>query len=234
MDPEAVIGIWLLDEDKGGVAEDSSGNGHDGKIIGDRKVVKAKFNKGFEFKGKLNNYISVPHDKSLNLAEFTIAYWCKMGVSGKWQIPVQKVDFAVNGSHRNVDFQTPPAGGNVSVYFSQGANQWRGANGKTEVSDEKWHHIAGSYDLDALLLYVDGVLEGEGDHDGKPDFMDDPLMLGSGKIWPFMGIIDDVGIFSKALSADDIKNIMNKGLSSTLAVVSLSGKLTTTWAEIKK
>ena len=64
--------------------------------------------------------------------------------------------------------------------------------------------------------------------------MDDPLMLGGGKIWPFMGIIDDVGIFSKALSADDIKNIMNKGLSSTLAVVSLSGKLTTTWAEIKK
>jgi len=40
-----------------------------------------------------------------------------MEVSGKWQIPVQKVDNAAGGSHRNVDFQTPPAGGNVSVYF---------------------------------------------------------------------------------------------------------------------
>ena len=64
--------------------------------------------------------------------------------------------------------------------------------------------------------------------------MDDPLMLGGGQLWPFKGIIDDVGLFNKALSADDIKNIMNKGLSRTLAVVSSSGKLTTIWAEIKK
>jgi len=64
--------------------------------------------------------------------------------------------------------------------------------------------------------------------------MDDPLMLGGGTIWPFKGIIDDVGLFNKALSADDIKNIMNDGLSSTLAVVSSLGKLTTTWAEIKQ
>jgi hypothetical protein len=64
--------------------------------------------------------------------------------------------------------------------------------------------------------------------------MDDPLMLGGGKLWPLKGIVDDVGVFNKALSADDIKNIMNDGLSSTLAVVSSLGKLTTTWAEIKQ
>ena len=96
-----------------------------------------------------------------------------------------------------MDFQTAPAGGNVSVYFSQGANQWRGALGKTVVSDEKWHHTAGSYDGKKLLLYVDGVQEAEGDHKGKPDFMDDPLMLVGGTIWPFKGIIDDVGLFKK-------------------------------------
>ena len=78
----------------------------------------------------------------------------------------------------NVDFQTPPVGSSISVYFSQGANQWRGALGKTVVSDEKWHHTAGSYDGKKLLLYVDGVQEAEGNHKGKPDFMDDPLMLG--------------------------------------------------------
>ncbi|MDP6597808.1 MAG: LamG domain-containing protein [Candidatus Poribacteria bacterium] len=233
VEPGAVLGIWLLDENKGGVATDSSKNGRDGKMTGSLKVVKAKFDQGFEFEGKLNNYVSVPHDKSLNLEKFTITYWCQMGGSGKWQIPVQKVDNAAGGSHRNVDFQTPPAGGNVSVYFSQGANQWRGANGKTEVSDEKWHHTAGSYDGKKLLLYVDGVQEAEGSHKGKPDFMDDPLMLGGGRLWPFKGIIDDIGLFNKALSIDEIKTIMKEGLSSMLAV-SPSGQLTLTWAEIKK
>ena len=71
----------------------------------------------------------------------------------------------------NVDFQTLPVGSNVSVYFSQGANQWRGANGKTVVSDEKWHHTAGSYDGKKLLLYVDGVQEAEGSHKGQTLWM---------------------------------------------------------------
>jgi hypothetical protein len=63
--------------------------------------------------------------------------------------------------------------------------------------------------------------------------MDDPLMIGGGKLWPFKGIIDDVGLFNKALSIDDIKTIMKEGLSSMLAV-SPSDQLTLTWAEIKK
>jgi len=229
-----IIGIWFLD-DSGKIAKDSSGNGHDGEIIGNLKVVNAKFGKGFEFGGVLGNYIKVPHHKSLNLANFTITYWCKMGVSGFWQIPVLKVNGAAGGANRNVDFQTAPTGGAVSVYFSQGANQWKGAIGKTTVSDEKWHHIAGSYDLDRLLLYVDGVLDGEGDHNGNPDFVEDPLMFGSGEIWPFLGIIDDIGIFNRALPADDIVNIMNNGLDKSLSItpVSSHSKMTATWGEIR-
>ena len=47
-------------------------------IIGDLQVVNGQFNKGFEFDGVLGNYVSVEHDKSLNLAEFTITYWCNI------------------------------------------------------------------------------------------------------------------------------------------------------------
>ena len=57
---ESVKDVWFLDEDERGVARDSSGNGHDGEIIGDLEVVNAKFNKGFEFDGVLGNYVSVP------------------------------------------------------------------------------------------------------------------------------------------------------------------------------
>ena len=231
--PGDIIGVWFLDEDEDGVAKDSSGNGHDGEIIGELELVDAKFNKGFEFEGVLSNYVSVPHADALNLAEFTITYWCNMGVSGAWQIPVLKVD--AGGSNRNVDFQTAPEGGTVSVFFSQGANQWRGATATTVVSDEEWHHIAGSYDLENLLIYVDGVMEGEGIYDGEPGFVNEPLMLGSGNIWPFLGILDDVGIFNRALSADDIVNIMDNGLDRALSItaVSFAGKLTATWGEIK-
>ena len=66
IEPEAVLGICLLDENKGGVARDSSKNGRDGKITGSLKEAKAKFNKGFDSEEELNNYASVPHDKFLS------------------------------------------------------------------------------------------------------------------------------------------------------------------------
>ena len=51
-------------------------------IIGDLQVVNAQFNKGFEFDGVLGNYVSVPHDESLNLVEFTITYCLGFGWLG--------------------------------------------------------------------------------------------------------------------------------------------------------
>jgi hypothetical protein len=47
------------------------------------------------------------------------------------------------------------------------------------------------------------------------------------------GIIDEVALFNVVLTEDDIKTIMNKGLEGMTAV-SPSGKLATTWADIKQ
>ena len=49
----------------------------------------------------------------------------------------------------------------------------------------------------------------------------------------FDGLIDDAGIFNVALTVDEINDIMSKGLSGITAV-SPSGKLATTWSELKK
>ena len=52
----------------------------------------------------------------------------------------------------------------------------------------------------------------------------------------FSGTIDDVAVFNASLAKDDVADIMNSGLSKALNItaVSPSGKLATTWAEIKK
>ena len=49
----------------------------------------------------------------------------------------------------------------------------------------------------------------------------------------YRGIIDDIGIFNVVLSEDEIQSIMDDGLEKAFAV-SLTDKLTTTWAAIKK
>ncbi|MBD3183953.1 hypothetical protein GF312_16835 [Candidatus Poribacteria bacterium] len=230
INPDTVIGIWLFEEEDADIAEDFSGNEHHGEVIGDVKWVEGKFGKGLEFPGVSGNYVKVPHHQDLNLGIFTIVYWCKMGTTAGWQIPVAKA----GGSIRNFDFQTPANGGSVSLYFTQGASQWRGIDATTKITDEKWHHIAGTYDLENLRIYVDGNMENESQYDGPPDAVDKPMTFGDMEsAHPMLGILDEVGIFNKALSAKEIQQIMNQGLDYGLNPVSALDKLATKWSEIK-
>ena len=81
-------------------------------------------------------------------------------------------------------------------------------------------------------------MEGNYPH-GKGFASQDKLLIGAalpGNLF-FKGILDEFAIFNKALDVDDIADIMNEGLAEAIgigAAVSQSGKLTTTWAQIKK
>ena len=71
----SIVAIWLFDEGKGDTILDSSGNKHDGKIIGDVKWTDGKYKKALEFKGIATTRVEVPHDPSLTLMEWTITAW---------------------------------------------------------------------------------------------------------------------------------------------------------------
>ena len=51
----------------------------------------------------------------------------------------------------------------------------------------------------------------------------------------FVGTIDEVAIFNKVLSEDDVQTIIEHGLAKVLAgeAVEALNKLTTTWASLK-
>ena len=232
IDPGTIIGIWLFDKEDKEVVKDSSENGYHGEFVGNVKWVEGKYGGGLEFPGVAGNIVKVPHNEGLNLTTFTITYWCKMGETGGWQIPVAKG----NGASRNFDFQIPAGGGTVSIFFSQGAIQFKGASAKTVITDEEWHHVASTYDQETLKIYVDGVMEGSGKYKGAPDHVDAPLTLGNMQdAHPMLGVLDEVGIFNEALSEDDINTIMISGLERTVGLTPVfpAGKLATTWARIK-
>ena len=230
IEKENIIGIWLFEEGKGKDVLDSSGNEHHGEINGAVKWVAGKIGGGLECPGATGNFVNIPHHENLNLSAFTITYWCKMGVTAGWQIPVGKA----NGANRNFDFQTPANGGTVSLYFTQGASQWKGVEATTIITDEKWHHITGTYDLENLRIYVDGVMEKESKYKGAPDHVDRSMTFGDMEnAHPMKGVLDEVGIFSKAFSAEEIKVIMDRGLNIGANPVLSEGKLVATWAKVK-
>lgn len=214
VDRNTIVGIWLFEEGTGKIVKDSSSNGHDGQIQGDVKWVKGKFGTALLFPGVADNYVSVPHEKSLDLVTWTVTAWVQMQTTGNWQAIVGKEE---PGTIRNYTIWVRGGTDVFDAHFSSGGpNQWRlTKGGKTMIADSKWHHVAGTYDKKALRMYVDGVLETEEAFSDTPDSTDGPLRIGldSNKQYPAKGIIDEVGVFKSALTEDEIESIMTKGLS---------------------
>jgi len=102
IDPKIIVAIWLLDENKGNVIEDSSGNGHKGEIQGDVKWVKGKFSSALEFPGKGDSYVLIPHDDAFNLTTFSITAWINLKDKGAYHGLVEKVE----GGTRNFYFSS--------------------------------------------------------------------------------------------------------------------------------
>ena len=104
------------------------------------------------------------------------------------------------------------------------------------VITDEWMHVAGVLDGSELMLYVNAELAETTVAAGDVPEGSNPLTIGDamGDQWlhtrPFVGFIDEVKIFSKALSAEEIGEAMNP----TKLEVQPSAKLAASWGRIKK
>ena len=225
----SLVGAWLF-EGKGDEILDSSGNGHDGGIgQGDPKRVKGKFGGAMEFGG--TDMVTVPDDNAMDLKSFTLSAWINVPkITGVWQIVATKENR--NPTGRNYGIFCNNNSGVIHFSFTTAA-AWQSFNAATVTTDGTWHHIAATYEKPNFKLYLDGVLDGEQNPDADPDNHDSPLYIGGcdiGDYW-MTGVIDEVLLFSVALSEEEVKDLMG-GVDSVLAVQP-AVKLPVTWGNIK-
>lgn len=235
IDPQSVVGIWLFDEGSGDIAQDSSGNGHDGQINGDLEwVAEGKFGKALAFPGVDNSCVEVPHDDSLDLTTFSFTLWAKIVDTGGYQAVFIKTADGMVENYSGYIYDTRKVF--WCRFTSGGSAQWGFQQfGTTIVTDDEWHHLAGTYDMKSVKSYIDGVAEADAPFSNEPDSSPGPLSIGDcpGYPYPVNGLMDDVGLFNVALTEDEIQSIMNNGLRMTATAVSVSGKLATAWGSVK-
>jgi len=231
IDSESVVGIWLLDKGSGETAKDSSQNGNDGKIVG-AEWVNGRNGKGLEFDG--TNHVEIPATETTDdyMEGFTYLLWVKPTGA-----PPNANTRMIERDWHNPTIQISNAGnfyGSTVIGGGLGNSAVTGGTWKLE----EWSFVALTYNGTILELYVDDEMVKDLKV-AKPDFTKNnaqgAIWLATWKApgWDFKGVIDEVGVFNVALSKDDIQDIMNKGLAS-IAAVSPSGKLATTWADLKK
>ena len=105
------------------------------------------------------------------------------------------------------------------------------------INDDEWHHVAATRNGGDANLYVDGNLEiAEQITDNDKSAPEEPTIIGArllngGASARFLqGSLDEVALYNKALTEEQI----NADMQSGVLAVSAAGKLATTWASIKK
>ncbi len=235
IDPDSMLGIWLLDENDGNVVSDSSGNGRDGEIMGIPAWVKGKIGNGLEFPEQGDNQVVIAHDDALSVQTFSITAWVNLVNNGAYQALVEKGEIV--GDVRNFYLAVTPEA--ILYGGFKGNNGWNSITADV-VADEEWHHTAVTYDMKEILVYLDGKSYSDlslGAEGGiEPLQNEAPITFGvtntSGNE-PAQGIIDEVGLFNKGLSEADIKSIMSNGLKQAALSVGHLVKLATTWGNVK-
>jgi len=221
IDPKSIVGLWLLDEDTGDVAKDSTKNGNHGKLMNGPKWVKGKFGNALECDGE-DDWVDVG-DLGLS-GTVTVAMWIK-------------TDNAVNDDRMMSNTTGPTAPAFTIRFQGGGVEVWSSIWQQVIVSfdNNQWGHYAFVFDGSGNATgYYNGV-EGSTVLDPLP-FAFTNIGIGANFLdnWGqyFDGVIDEVAIFNVTLSKDEIKDIMTKGFKTILAV-SPSRKLATTWATLR-
>ena len=229
---DSLILYLPLDEGTGDVVEDASDNGNDGEKFGNANWADGKIGKCLDFAA--GSYVRVPEIPDYDVTDaVSLMAWVKTTSVSTWARIIDKSQWQDNGFDLALSQITHAP---LFEFFVN--NTTSQALAATPVDDGEWHFIAGTFGNKKVRICVDGVMEREvtstGEVDIKPN--DWPITLGvegnnlSGQ--PYTGMIDEVAIFNRELSANEIEDIYQNGVPVSSAVAP-GGKLMATWGALK-
>ena len=231
---DGLVGYWTFDaaDTDGATAKNAKGDNH-GTITGATPVA-GQIGEALLFNGTSDfvTFAVEPMSEALSIMAWANATTWAPG--GRRNI----IDSITGGMWYRLGFQS--SGGNFEFVCDTGddvGGREQAVNDMTGL--EGWHHIAGVRDFanKVLIMYVDAVEVATFNFQFSTPIVTEALVVGAGhrgtlEYWD--GPIDEVAIFNIALTANDIANVMDNGLSAiATSSVSLPGKLTSTWGDIK-
>ncbi len=208
--PSGLFGWWPAEGD----AKDVAGT-NNGMLVNGVNFTNGMVGQAFSLDGA-SSYVSIPDAPSFHglTSNITIEAWIKVNQfpSGDWTAIVTKGDSSWR-LHRH--------GSTSVISFSIGGLSSADLAGNRNVNDGQWHHVAGVYNHTNLFLYVDGALDASAPATGTIAQNSYPVCIGEnaehpGRIWN--GLIDEVSIYNRALTAAEIQFIYNAGSSGKCPV----------------
>jgi hypothetical protein len=195
-------------------AYDRSGNGNRGILTNGPVRGIGKIGQGLSFDGA-DDTVQIDNATPLNLTTaVTVSVWIK---PREWTSAAGTtdsiVDKAVHETETGYGLFQDGSGGQMHFRVSMAGPTALDVT-ITQPATGLWHHIVGSYDtINGVRTYLNGILRNTTAAGGSLTTNSDVLLTGDvvGHAYEFNGLIDDVRIYNRALSADEIKRLYNMG-----------------------
>ncbi|MHC4867433.1 MAG: LamG-like jellyroll fold domain-containing protein, partial [Planctomycetota bacterium] len=220
--PEVLDGLsahWKLNESSGTTASDSSGNNHSGYLNGftfDNNSVTGIMDGALNFDGA-DDYVNCPSISFEANEQYTYSVWLRANGIDQDSYPCIISDedslsitgFKLSWNNGKIELCPGPAASTLSELSNDGTT---------------WHHVAFTYRGNpgggAGTLYLDGIAESS--YFEKP-FSDSGgnFKMGAWEYYNFYfkGTIDDVRIYDRVLSGDEIRRLYGRGNKSPNATI---------------
>ena len=212
-----LVGYWKFDEGSGNTACDSSGNSNTGNLNNGPVWVEGRVGKALSFDG-VDDYVRIEDSSSLDMVgQLTVEAWV---------CPTTYID----GSHivSRCNYGGPYAShiyvlgiyGNGKVHYSVNPLP-NAATSVATIPLYSWTHLAMTYDGSHVCLYINGTHDSDYSQTGPINTTSLWLSIGckpSGPNAYFNGKIDDVKIYNRALSQEEIVTDMIEYEESSIII----------------
>jgi len=229
-----LVGHWAFDDGFGDVAVDSTGNSN-GVLFGDPQWVPGKVGDWaleFDAAGVVKDHVIAAHVEAHDDfgVELTVAGWLKPD----WEDTDLTKAAGIIAMRNQLDgggygFRVNRAGtaeGPLDFLYGRinaGGKHLPDITTTVPMSDGDWHHFALVADGTTLKMYVDGVLDFD-----EPFYSPGPISTGPGEIriaksiysrpeignddiLMYRGLLDDMRFYNRALSGDDVMELVALG-----------------------
>jgi len=206
--------LWLtFDEGSGNIAYDYSGNGNNGTLYNGPTWVNGKIGKAISFDG-VDDYVKVPYIVVFNQKPFTVIGWIYQNVikqhevlfsTGDAEAPDRYLALIINNGNPHFSFW-----GDDLVSYSN------------FLETGKWYHLAFVWEGQSTrrqLIYVNGTLVATRISTGLLTVTSGAATGNGGwigRVWNIYhnGTNDEVRIYNRALSVEEIQKLYYNGLEN--------------------
>jgi hypothetical protein len=229
-------GWWRMDEidGSGNPLDYSDYNNHGTRANGAVQAEEGALGKGFEFDG-IDDYVDCGGSSSLNIiGDLTISTWVYMKDAMSYPFILGKPNGANDWGYL---FQFDADSRRVNLYLEDANQEWT-TEADTAVTLNQWTHLAVTYDGTTIQYYFNGAPDGTKSAAVGGSIKSNTASVLIGKRsdgFPFKGTIDDVMIFDRVLSVNEIAELYadspTKSLSESFSDLDFGGHTFNAYAQ---